>query len=339
MIAPKLILIVDDDDLPARSTNPLNQPSATDGYVPNFTTPTAQGAVAASNAVPALTDSAVLARRLMDASVLVAAIALPLSSVIPVIAGVIGSASRPENDDMRARREAEVARFLERHAVSERNARAHGLRFAPGHPRAGEAYRLHPLAGVEGANRDLFYIPEASFDQVLLDEREAELLRLLVQLGATRISISERQTRNESAARSASGAVSAVGVGDARASSADKTGSRSDGLHTREFQLVGRPATRSDRIVEHEFAWLSFEPSWKSLVWARERGQCTRAVIELKEETDFSNERKMSAGLKAAAYGGASLEAAKALNQLETRSHMFQVDFAPFTGQMESGSQ
>jgi hypothetical protein len=316
MLAPNLIFIVDEDDLPARSSNPFNEPAPGNGYVPNFTCGKPRDGVIQVASRTVGTETQELAQRMLEASTLIVGASFPLTRLISAALGyAFASDTKPETDEVRKRQETELGRFLERHAVSERAAQAHSLRFAPGHPRVGEAYRLHPLAGTPGANRDLFYIPEASFDQVLLEEREAELLRLLVQLGATRIAISERQTRNSADLSSASVSVSATGVGEANAAAAAKTDSKSDDLHTREFQLVGRQTGGNDRIDEAEFAWLGFEPSWKSLVWARERGQCTRAVIELKEETAYSNERQLSAGLKAAAYGGASAAAAKALSQ------------------------
>ncbi|MGB3511853.1 MAG: hypothetical protein WBA93_21975 [Microcoleaceae cyanobacterium] len=52
--------------------------------------------------------------------------------------------------------------------------------FPPGHPLPGKLYRAHPLKSKSNK-----YIPIEVFDSLLYAEREAELIRLLVDLGAT----------------------------------------------------------------------------------------------------------------------------------------------------------
>lgn len=59
--------------------------------------------------------------------------------------------------------------------------------FPPGHPLPGKLYRAHPLKSKSNK-----YIPIEVFDSLLYAEREAELIRLLVDLGATQITIKEK---------------------------------------------------------------------------------------------------------------------------------------------------
>ncbi|NEQ41517.1 MAG: hypothetical protein F6K40_37120 [Okeania sp. SIO3I5] len=60
--------------------------------------------------------------------------------------------------------------------------------FPPGHPLPGKLYRAHPLKSKSNK-----YIPIEVFDSLLYAEREAELIRLLVDLGATKITIKEKK--------------------------------------------------------------------------------------------------------------------------------------------------
>ena len=61
--------------------------------------------------------------------------------------------------------------------------------FPPGHRLPGKLYRAHPLKSKSNK-----YIPIEVFDSLLYAEREAELIRLLVDLGATKITIKEKKS-------------------------------------------------------------------------------------------------------------------------------------------------
>jgi hypothetical protein len=59
-----------------------------------------------------------------------------------------------------------------------------GLQFLPGHPVAQRYYRQHPLP-----SQSQVYLPVATYFADLFYERRQELLRLLINLGATRIQV------------------------------------------------------------------------------------------------------------------------------------------------------
>jgi hypothetical protein len=109
-------------------------------------------------------------------------------------------------------------------------------------------------------------------------------------------------------------------------------------MKSRVLELRGAPFVHGQRINPADYAWLPFEPAWQSLVWARERGECLRAAIELKQTATYSTDREMSARLQVAAYGGGSLEAAQKLRDMEEKSHVFRVEFAPFAKAEDKGA-
>ncbi len=156
--------------------------------------------------------------------------------------------------------------------------------FPPGHPLPGRVYRLHPLARPHADTRGDVYIPIESHDEILYAEREAELLRLLVKLGATRIVI-RKQTSSDGALSAAAEAGSEKQFGLSASAEVSKHGDSSD---QREFILEGSEWSHGDSIEVSEFPWLSYEAAWKSIVNAREVGKCTKASIELKTASSFS---------------------------------------------------
>lgn len=219
--------------------------------------------------------------------------------------------------------------LMETYAMSPTTALRNGLRFAPGHPRVNTSYRPHPLAGVPGSGHEHQYIPSEGFDQLLLDEREAELLHLLAQLGATRIVIKERKSSKaeraiEGQAKGGVAKAAEVEVSAAYGSSAEDTGAL-----TREFDLVGKKVRAGDLVDRSAFAWLGFEPSWRALLNAREIGQCRRATVELKTETIFSTESRFRIDASAAGKSGGLSGALKAA-ETNTGSYLFQVEFGDF---------
>ena len=78
------------------------------------------------------------------------------------------------------------------------------------------------------------------------------------------------------------------------------------GDNLREFELIGKPWCSGFRVDRSRFAWLAFEPSWEALVSAREIGECIKATVEIKEETSFSSEKRISLMVKSKIYGGAA---------------------------------
>jgi len=228
--------------------------------------------------------------------------------------------SLSEDDKIRKRvAEDELHRFLVNHAMTTEIARSLGCRFPPGHPRAGANYRLHPLADHGDDSKASVYIPEDKYDELLFEEREAELIKFLVNLGATRILITQSESTNDQ--RSVSGDVSAgnslvegtasAGVGDNRSSSRS---------WDREF-VLSPDQSKLKPIQQEDYAWVNFEPSWQSILVAREVGGCTKASIVLKEETAFSTTKTASLQLankaiKAGASGTVEAEASSSKSVL-----------------------
>ncbi|SOB60144.1 protein of unknown function [Pseudodesulfovibrio profundus] len=196
--------------------------------------------------------------------------------------------------------------------------------FPPGHPLPGKTYRLHPLAELPNSNKSNVYIPEETYDDVLYAEREAELIRLLVALGATGISIRKvgagYRQKNSATSSSASvdtPVVSASGeIKDQSDSSADQYMS-----DTRSFVLEGLEWNKSDCLDLSPFGWLLYEPSWGAMVNAREMGGCLKASIELKKQTSFSLRRSFQGSMSAGGYG-CSAEAKKEIDKASYAENM-----------------
>ncbi len=338
MTHPDTIFIVDEPDMPPNTA--MRKQGDTMLFEPTVkpTPPVAaerSGKLADVLTVPSIPGvSPLVLRAIVGAAVGGVMVTGPIALVLAATsAGAAAYSAFSDGKDatskLRLEHEAyELQRFLEMHAVTPKLARELGFQFAPGHPRIGGQYRMHPLAEIPESGLKNLYIPEDSFNQILLEERESELLKLLVELGATRITISERvvQANVSSLEAEVSSSVTTVDSGGTVKFKEKQT---DDQLGSRHFELVGKPSTSDHRIDETAFTWLMYEPSWKSLVRARQVGQCTRAVVELKQETAFSSESQLSLQLKLAAYGGA-VKAAKALSAMTNRSYVFQVDFAPF---------
>jgi hypothetical protein len=341
MTHPDTIFIVDEPDMPRNTA--MRKPGDTTPFEPTAKPMPPAAAERSGKLADVLTipnipgASPLVSRAIVGAAVGGLMVTGPMALVLAAATAGAGAYSafsdgKEAASKQRLEHEAyELQRFLEMHAVTPKLARELGFQFAPGHPRIGVQYRMHPLAEIPESGLKNLYIPEDSFNQTLLDERESELLKLLVELGATRITISERVVRANASSLEAEASTSSVTTGDTGASVKLNEKQTDDQLGSRHFELVGKPSTSDHRIDETAFTWLPYEPSWKSLVRARQVGQCTRAVVELKQETAFSSESQLSLQLKLAAYGGA-IKAAKALSAMTSRSYVFQVDFAPFAG-------
>ena len=103
-----------------------------------------------------------------------------------------------------------------------------------------------------------------------------------------------------------------------------------DDLDLREFELAGRPWAGGDRVDRSKFGWLAFEPSWGAVVAAREIGQCTKAAIEIREETTFASEKRFSTELKAK-IGGRAANGSSLREQMQGRNYLIKAEFVAFT--------
>jgi hypothetical protein len=221
-----------------------------------------------------------------------------------------------------------LAAYVQHHSLSRSQAKEAGYRFQPGHPVVGKAYRRHPLSDYSTPDNGNLYIPSDSYDAILLEERESELIKLLVHLGATKISITKKasdKTRNTVAAE-ASVQVGPMGGGDV--SYTGKTERDTDMLDTREFSLTGRPWKADSKVDRENFFWLSYEPSWKAVVFAREVGGCLTASLEIKENTSFSTDKNFELSVKAKLV---EVGAQAGISNLETeeKTYFVRAEFAP----------
>ncbi|MEP0803750.1 hypothetical protein [Funiculus sociatus] len=156
--------------------------------------------------------------------------------------------------------------------------------FPPGHPMPGRFYRVHPLPP---KNRK--YIPLENFDTLLFSERENELIRLLVDLGATKISIQEVSSgTTEGSIKSGASVQGAVGIQANLTAKNEQSNTES-----RVILLRGKPWASDMSFNEKEYSWLPYEPAWESLVHARLKGGCLSASVELTSDASYSVSGKL----------------------------------------------
>jgi hypothetical protein len=163
-----------------------------------------------------------------------------------------------------------------------------------------------------------------------MEERESELIRLLVSLGATRISITKVTSGSQGSRSEAGGSLNAGPIASAEASYKANSQLTTATTDTRVFTLSGCPWNASKQVDRNAFFWLAFEPSWRAVVFAREHGGCTEASIELKENTSFSEDKTVELSIKAKKMGGGA-SVALADNNDEERTHLISVQFSPIS--------
>lgn len=212
--------------------------------------------------------------------------------------------------------------------MSPRQAKEAGYRFQPGHPVVGKAYRRHPLSEHSTPDNGNLYIPSDSYDAILLEERESELIKLLVHLGATKISITKKASDKTRSTVTAEASVQVGPMGGGDVSYTGKTERGADTLDTREFVLSGKPWNTESKVDRENFYWLSYEPSWKAVVFAREVGGCLTASLEIKENTSFSSDKDFELSVRAKMV---EVGAQAGISNLETeeKTYFVRAEFAP----------
>lgn len=250
-------------------------------------------------------------------------------SSIPALTSLV-SGDAGEDQDVRADKEQLLAAFVKRATFTPTEAKASGYRFQPGHPMAGKSYRRHPLADFPITETVNLYIPSESYDSHVMEERESELIRLLVSLGATRISITKMTSGSQGSRSEAGGSLNAGPIASAEASYKANSQLTAATTDTRVFTLSGCPWNASKQVDRNAFFWLAFEPSWRAVVFAREHGGCTEASIELKENTSFSEDKTVELSIKAKKMGGGASVALADKND-EERTHLISVQFSPIS--------
>ena len=194
--------------------------------------------------------------------------------------------------------------------------------FPPGHPLPEHLYRSHPI------NSSL-YIPFETYDEVLYAEREAELVRLLVDLGATRIEIS--QIGSDSAEADIKTEAGVVAIGSINASvEGSKSRTKRD---VRNFNLKGRKWSTDTSINVEDYAWLQYEPSWRAVAHARKTGACLSASIELNEEATFSLNAQLGLKGALAQLGAVSAKGGLTIENKSSASFMVKAEFCEVSDQ------
>lgn len=238
------------------------------------------------------------------------------------------SGDKDEDKAARAEKERFLAAYIDHATFSPKQARSEGYRFQPGHPMVGKSYRRHPLADLSGAQSEHLYIPSESYDAHVLEERESELMRLLISLGATRISITKKTVSSSDTAVESNASVKAGPIAGGEAGYSSNSQLTSGVLDTRVFSLNGRVWKASDTIDRGGFFWLAFEPSWKAVLFAREHGGCIEASLELRESTSFSEDKSVELSFQAPKVAGGASVGLRSKSEDE-RVHLISVQFSP----------
>ena len=185
----------------------------------------------------------------------------------------------------------------------------------------GKFYRAHPLKSKSNK-----YIPIETFDSLLYAERESELIRLLVDLGATKITIQEQQL-----GKIASGATTNVGIIGAGGAKAElKADIEKLNEAIRNFSLEGINWTLElkNKFDEKAYSWLPYEPAWGAVVHARLYGKCLTASIELTNDNSYSISGKMGLA-EGLLQDIAGFDVGASYTRSQTKTSLISAEFAP----------
>ncbi|MGL4503025.1 MAG: hypothetical protein ACRCU2_28445, partial [Planktothrix sp.] len=123
------------------------------------------------------------------------------------------------------------------------------LVFPPGHPMPNKVYRQHPLP-----DKKNYYMPNDYYYKILLEEKEAELIKILCDLGAKKIEIYEEENALNKIAFEAAANMASVVETEAKIS---KEGEKSQ-LNKREFSYIGKPwhPHLKEEFESSKYRWL-----------------------------------------------------------------------------------
>ena len=152
------------------------------------------------------------------------------------------------------------------------------LDFPPGHPLPSRFYRVHPLK-----KKNNKYIPIEIFDSILYKERESELIKILVDLGATEISVQKLSSSKIQGSPEAK--ASLIGAGGV---SGETKGENEESSSADQVIKLNQKNWNSDNFKSDQYSWLPYEPDWEYIVHARLKGGCLSSSIELTSDTSFS---------------------------------------------------
>lgn len=234
--------------------------------------------------------------------------------------------SKSEADSINAEIKA-LQGSMKKYHVTRSEAFDRGYKFPLGHPQTGVLYKIHPLAKYESSDKDNVYIPEGDYSKVLLDERESELLRLLVDLGAIKISISRKSNEKKRVETNSeiNLDVASLVSGEAKANYISSVNNEEQNVRT--FILRGKEWLIDEKIDNNKYSWLFYEPSWRSVVHAREVGMCLSAAIEISEISVYSKDVSLGLEIKHRALK-ASASGAYSDQEDSYASYIVNVDFS-----------
>lgn len=215
-------------------------------------------------------------------------------------------------------------KYLKRISLTPEMAFKRNYRFQPGHPQINVAYIKHPLSDYHAEKADL-YIPSDSIDNILLQERESEMVKIFVTLGATKIEFrKEKKSQTKQSITAGVSVQSPTASGQIEAKSDDEYAGT--GYDKRLITLSGREWKTDTTLDKSKFNWLPFEPSWEAVVFAREIGGCLSAELELKKKTIFSSTNEGKIGIGANLFSG-SASAALSIQNEEDETYSVRVEF------------
>lgn len=215
-------------------------------------------------------------------------------------------------------------KYMKRISMTPEIALSHHYHFQPGHPQINQAYIKHPLSK-PGSEKENYYILSDTLDDILLQERETEMIKVFVSLGATKIEIrKEAKSRAFDQIKAKVKTTTAVASGEA---SLKMESDLSDtGTDVRVIRLAGREWKKGMVLEKEQFNWLPFEPSWEAIVFAREIGGCVSAELDLKKLSVFSSNKEARFGMGIKTLKGTA-NANIDLSQEQDESYSVYVEF------------
>lgn len=219
-----------------------------------------------------------------------------------------------------------IQEFFRHQVFTQKSIGKQPFTFPPGHPVSRTFYKQHPLASYRPEKRN-YFIPSSIYDAILFAEREAELIGILVDLGATKIRIFKSSSKSGHANIAVAGKVGMSAI-EVAAKFKAMSASEQESFDNRELELDGSNWHQGDTLDRSKYGWLHFEPDWEALVKAREVGHCRTAEIELFKRTSFHTESESAIKLRTH-FAKAEVSIAQASSGSEVDHKLIQVEFGP----------
>jgi len=182
-----LIYIVEQKDLPAYQPNfTMNGEQSPDYKLGNAASVIGIASKIAVMAVPVMISMLPFGQ--------LAAVAAASPAVRQFIFGATKDLSKEQREAAQQAGALEFDSWMREHAITISMAKQNNYTFPPGHPQVGQIYKRHPLGNLNNSKKINMYIPADKYDALLLEERESELIKMLVDLGAVKISITQKNS-------------------------------------------------------------------------------------------------------------------------------------------------